>query len=62
MALDPNFIALFACPKCRAALVGLKNPEGFGCKSCALFFSVDDDVPNFNLDDARAWTPLDDAR
>lgn len=62
MALDPAFIALFACPKCREKLISVASPLGFGCKACALFFSVDDDVPNFNLDDARTWVPQEEMR
>ncbi|MBK8171297.1 MAG: Trm112 family protein [Sandaracinaceae bacterium] len=57
MALDPDFVALFCCPQCRGKLSSEKAPEGFACVGCKLFYSVEDDVPNFNVEDARPWAP-----
>ena len=60
MSLDPEFVALLRCPKCRGALVQNKSPEGFACASCALFYAVDDDLPNFLVEEAKPW-PLSTA-
>jgi len=55
MALDPEFVALLRCPKCRGALLQNKSPQGFACTVCALFYAVDDDLPNFLVEEAQAW-------
>lgn len=55
MSLDPEFVALLRCPKCRGALQQHKAPSGFACASCAVFYAVDDDLPNFLIEDAKPW-------
>ncbi len=57
MPLDPDLVALLACPQCHGSLVSSKDPEGFGCAKCGLFFAVDDGIPNFLLEDASSWPP-----
>lgn len=48
---------LLACPKCHGALQAVKAPEGFGCASCALFYAVEDGLPNMLIDEAKPWPP-----
>jgi uncharacterized protein YbaR (Trm112 family) len=55
MSLDAEFVALLRCPKCRGALLHPKTPDGFACVACALFFAVDDDLPNFLVEEAKSW-------
>jgi uncharacterized protein len=55
MPLDPEFVALLRCPKCRGVLLQNKTPDGFACAVCALFYAVDDDLPNFLIDEAKGW-------
>lgn len=55
MPLDPDLVALLACPQCHGALVSSVDPEGFACEACHLFFAVQDGIPNFLLEDASAW-------
>ena len=55
MALDPEFVALLRCPKCRGALLRSKSPDGFACEVCSLFYSVEDDLPNFLIEQAKPW-------
>jgi uncharacterized protein YbaR (Trm112 family) len=50
-----SLIDLLACPKCHGALHGVERPEGFACERCALFYAVDDGLPNMLIDDAKAW-------
>lgn len=61
MALDQEFVALLRCPKCRGTLAQHKSPEGFACTVCALFYAVDDDLPNFLIEEAKPW-PLSPAQ
>jgi len=58
MPLDPDLVALLACPQCHGPLASTPEPEGFGCSACHLFFAVDDGIPNFLIEDARPW-PLE---
>jgi len=59
MPLDPDLVALLACPQCHGGLVSSTDPEGFACEVCRLFFAVQDGIPNFLIEDARSW-PLRD--
>lgn len=54
MALDAEIVALFRCPKCHGAL--RREPAGFACAACALLYTVEDDLPNFLIEEAKAWT------
>jgi uncharacterized protein len=60
MANDPKLFDLLVCPKCRGRLSAVKNPEGFVCESCALFYAVDDGLPNMLIDEAKRWPLSDD--
>jgi len=60
MPVDPELIALLACPKCHGKLAPKDAPEGFACEPCRLFYAVEDGIPNFLIDEARPW-PLEDA-
>ena len=58
MALDPKLVDLLACPKCHGKLAAVPSPEGFACETCALFYAVEEDLPNMLIDDAKPW-PLE---
>ena len=51
MALDPEFVALLRCPKCRGALLRSSHRTASPAKSARL--SVDDDLPNFLVEQAN---------
>jgi len=53
MALDPDFVSLFRCPRCHGRLEAHAEPLGLGCKACALLYAVDDDLPNFLVEEAK---------
>ena len=55
-----QLIDLLACPKCRAKLDSVDEPEGFVCKGCGLHFAVEDGLPNMLIEDAKQW-PLSDS-
>ena len=56
--MDPKLVELLACPKCHGKLAAVETPEGFACAACALFYAVEDDLPNMLIDDAKPW-PLE---
>ena len=47
--------ALLACPKCHGSLKREEKPSGFVCAGCKLFFSIEDELPNMLLDEAKPW-------
>ena len=55
MALSQDLIEILACPKCKGALEQETEPEGFACPACNLLYKVEDDIPNFLIDEAEAW-------
>ena len=38
MALNPELLALLACPVCRGELEPVDNESGLDCQACCLFF------------------------
>jgi uncharacterized protein YbaR (Trm112 family) len=54
MTVDKELMEILACPKCKGDLEYREPPtEGFACLKCRLFFPVEDDIPNFIIEDAR---------
>lgn len=59
MTVDPKLLEILACPKCKGALVYREDdPEGFACNECALFYRVEDTIPNFLIDEALALSSI----
>lgn len=57
MALSLELKEILVCPACKGD-VEFKEAQGeIICPRCRLVFSIEDDVPNMLLDDAK---PLDD--
>jgi uncharacterized protein YbaR (Trm112 family) len=60
MTVDKGLIEILACPKCKGDLEYREPPnEGFACLACRLFFPVEDDIPNFIIEDAHPLEPGD---
>ena len=55
MPVSPDLLEVLACPKCKGELTAVAEPEGFGCPACNLLFVVEDDIPNFLIEEARPW-------
>ncbi len=55
MALSAETVRILACPKCKGELEQTHEPDGFGCRSCALLFKVEDMIPNFIIEEAEPW-------
>ena len=45
MALNPELLALLACPVCRGELEPVDNESGLECPACGLVFPVRDNIP-----------------
>ena len=59
MPISPELVEILACPKCKGPIESVAEPEGFGCAACNLFYKVDDDIPNFLIDEATPWKKAD---
>jgi len=57
MPVSKELLEILVCPRCKGEIEYLKDPEGFGCSECRLFFPVEDDIPNFLVDEAKEWNP-----
>jgi hypothetical protein len=55
MPLSPDLIEILACPKCKGPLKQEDEPQGFACPACNLLYKIEDDIPNFLIDEAVAW-------
>jgi len=53
MPLSQELIEMLACPKCKGALEQVEEPEGFACEACNLLYKIEDDIPNFLIDEAE---------
>jgi uncharacterized protein YbaR (Trm112 family) len=53
MALNPDLVDLLACPKCKGPLTLRPDAGAFECPACKLAFLVNDEIPNFLLEDAQ---------
>ena len=52
MSVDKELLEVLACPKCKGSLDQVKDPEGFSCTKCNLLYKVEDDIPNFLIEEA----------
>jgi uncharacterized protein YbaR (Trm112 family) len=53
MALNRELIDILACPKCKGALTLRSDESAFECPKCKLAYLVNDDIPNFLIDEAQ---------
>ena len=58
MPLDPDFLALLACPRCRGTLIQVDGGEGLACEGCRLVYPVVEEIPQMLPEKAR---PLSDS-
>ena len=54
MALNPELVALLACPKCKGPVELRTDESAFVCRSCKLVYAVVDGIPNFIIEEAQA--------
>jgi uncharacterized protein YbaR (Trm112 family) len=63
MPVSPELLEILACPQCKTPmapdgkLVLKEDQSGFVCQACKLLYRIEDDIPNFLIEEA---TPVSD--
>jgi uncharacterized protein YbaR (Trm112 family) len=58
--LDPDFLALLACPRCKGPVSPVDSGDGLCCPNCRLVYPVEDEIPQMLPELARPLsTPRD---
>lgn len=50
--LDPAFLQILCCPRCRTMLTEHGDPHRLHCAACRLSYAVHDGIPNLLVEDA----------
>jgi uncharacterized protein YbaR (Trm112 family) len=53
MPLNRELIEILACPKCKGKIDLRADESAFVCRACKLVYVVEDDIPNFIIEEAR---------
>ncbi|MFH1861668.1 MAG: Trm112 family protein [bacterium] len=53
--LSQELLEILACPKCKGELEYKIEPHQFICHSCRLIYKVEDDIPNFLIEEAESF-------
>lgn len=53
MAIAPDLLELLACPKCKGEIRLDEGKSGFVCETCKLLYPIEDDIPNFIIEEAK---------
>ena len=52
MALDPQLLAILACPLCKADVKLTEDERGLKCIRCHRVYRIEDDIPVMLIDEA----------
>ena len=52
MAVDPELLAILACPQCKTPVTLVSNASGLKCDVCKRVYPIKDDIPVMLLDEA----------
>ena len=52
MAVDPELLAILACPQCKTPVTPVKNGTALKCDVCKRVYPIKDDIPVMLLDEA----------
>ena len=52
MAVDPELLAILACPACKTPVELVDDGAGLKCASCRRVFPIKDDIPVMLIDEA----------
>jgi uncharacterized protein YbaR (Trm112 family) len=55
MALSEELQKIIVCPKCKGELIYREEKNKLDCRSCRLFFRVEDDVPILLIEEAERY-------
>lgn len=53
MALNRELIDILACPKCKGKIELRPDESAFVCRACQLVYAVEDEIPNFIIEEAK---------
>jgi hypothetical protein len=52
MPVDPELLAILACPECKTPVTPVKDGAALKCERCKRVYPVKDDIPVMLLDEA----------
>ena len=52
MPVDPELLAILACPECKIPVTPVKDGTALKCDRCKRVYPVQDDIPVMLLDEA----------
>jgi uncharacterized protein YbaR (Trm112 family) len=52
MAIDPQLLAILACPLCKAEVKLTADGKGLKCVQCHRVYRIEDDIPVMLIDEA----------
>jgi len=50
--IDPELLAILACPKCKGDIRLNESEKGLICDACKLMYPIKDDIPVMLIDEA----------
>jgi len=53
--LSKELLDILACPKCKGELEYSEEPHQLTCQSCRLIYHIEDDIPNFLIEEAESF-------
>ena len=53
MAIRKELLEILVCPKCKGELELKPAQEGLICHACKLEYTIEDDIPNMLIDEAK---------
>jgi uncharacterized protein YbaR (Trm112 family) len=52
MAIDPQLLAILACPLCKTEVKMTEDERGLKCVKCHRVYRIEDDIPVMLIDEA----------
>ena len=52
MAIDPELLAILACPDCKTPVELVHEDTGLKCNTCRRVYPIKDDIPVMLIDEA----------
>jgi uncharacterized protein YbaR (Trm112 family) len=52
MAIDPELLAILACPNCKTPVTLVKDGTALKCATCRRVYRIEDDLPVMLIDEA----------
>jgi uncharacterized protein YbaR (Trm112 family) len=52
MPVDPELLAILACPHCKTPVTVVKNGAALKCATCKRVYPIKDDIPVMLIDEA----------